>query len=430
MPVTSLLDEFKQITRAVGNDAHRFTEQVTILFQDLLLAHPQKAFQALRVVKPVLVYRDAAIVTRFDDVVEVLTHDREFTVDPYGPPMQKITGDFILGLNQGPAYERGSSLLRLAFRQSDAPRIADLAAETAGRLVAEVLPSGRVDVVRDICDRVPAGLVAQYLGVAGPDEPTLIEWSRVLFAEMFVNLTHDGVIAEQAAAATAGIQPHVDALVAERRAALAGGEPARDTVLDRLLRQQTIGSQAFTDTEIRSNLIGLLVGMIPTLSKASALAVDALLDRPVEWAAACSAARAGDHPLFTRYVDEAMRLAPQTAGLIRRTVTDYRIARGTHHETLVPAGTYVFAATQSAMLDGSVVKDPTEFRIDRPASDYLHYGAGLHTCFGRYLNRLVIPAIVKAVLSIEGVQRQPGAAGQLSIDGNFPTSMVLTFPRP
>ncbi|MCM2387203.1 cytochrome P450 [Streptomyces albipurpureus] len=429
MPVKSLLDEFKQITRAVGNDAHRFTEQVTILFQDLLLAHPQKAFQALRVVKPVLVYRDAAIVTRFHDVVEVLTHDREFTVDMYGPPMQKITGDFILGLNQGPAYERGSSLLRLAFRQSDAPRVADLAAETAGRLVAEVLPSGRVDVVRDICDRVPAALVAQYLGVAGPDEPTLIEWSRVLFAEMFVNLTHDGVIAEQAAVATAGIQPHVDALVAGRRAALAGGEPARDTVLDRLLRQQALGSQALTDAEIRSNLIGLLVGMIPTISKASALAVDALLDRPMEWAAACSAARAGDHPLFARYVDEAMRLSPQTAGLIRRTVTDYRIARGTHHETLVPAGTYVFAATQSAMLDGSVVTDPTEFRIDRPASDYLHYGAGLHTCFGRFLNRLVIPAIVKAVLSIEGVRRQPGAAGELAIDGNFPTSMVLTFPR-
>ncbi|QKW06199.1 cytochrome P450 [Streptomyces sp. NA04227] len=431
MPVKSLLDEFKRITQDVGEDAHRFTEQVSLLFQDLLVAHPQKAFQVLRTVKPVLVYRDAAIVTRFDDVVEVLTHDRQFTVDVYGPPMRKISGDFVLGLNQGPAYERASSLLRLAFPQSDAPRIAELATTIADRLVAEALPNGQVDVVKDICDRVPAALVAQVLGVPGPDEPTLIEWARVLFAEMFVNLTHDGIIAEQAAAATAAIQPHVDALVAERKAALASGGPARDTVLDRLLRQQFAdghGSTAFSDAEIRSNLIGLLVGMIPTLSKASALAIDELLRRPEEWAAARSAARAGDDTLFSRYVDEAMRLAPQTAGVIRRTVTDYRIARGTHHETLVPAGTYVFAATQSAMLDGSVIKDPTDFRLDRPTSDYLHYGAGLHTCFGRYVNRLVIPAIVKAVLSIEGVQRQRGGAGELSIDGNFPTSMVLTFP--
>jgi cytochrome P450 len=424
----SLIEDVVRLAGQSVGDEIRFARRAVGLIQDRLQTHPQELFKLLRVVRPVYLHDGFAYVTRFHDVIEVLSRDREFTVDGYAPPMREITGDFILGMNQGPLYEHHISLLRLAFRQSDVRAIADLAAATAKQLVDAALPTGQIDIVKDLCDRVPARMAELFLGTSGPNDDTLVRWARAMFAEIFANPKRDPAITRESLAAAAGIRPHLDTLIATRRAELAAGVPAEETVLDRLLAQRSLGPQALSDVEIRTNLIGLLVGMIPTTSKASALAIDELLRRPRELAAIRAAERVGDDDLAARYVSEAMRLAPQAPGLIRRAAVDYPLARGTHHETTIPAGTLVFAATQSAMLDDAVVDAPEQFRIDRPDSVYLHYGTGLHSCFGRFVNRLTIPAIVRAALSIQGVERAPGSAGQLTIEGNYPTSMVLIFP--
>jgi len=419
----SLVDDFVKLAGQTTGDVLRLGGQLAGLLEDRLKQHPQQVFALLREVRPVFVHGDLAIVTRYPDVVEVLTHDAEFSVVGYAAPMREITGDFILGLDQGPDYERAVSLLRLAFRQDDVPTLAALATTAAADCTAGASPS--IDVVARVTDRVPARLVGGYLGVSGPDEDTLIGWARSLFTHIFVDLKHDRILTEQAAAAAAAIRPCIDGQVTARKQALAAGEPVPDDVLTRLLRQQVSGDLAFTDLEIRSNLVGLLVGMIPTISKASALAIDELFRRPGELAGAREAASAGDDGLFNRYVTEAMRLAPQAPGLLRRAVVDYPVARGTHHETVIRKGTLVFASTQSAMLDPDVVEDPHKFRLDRPDSSYLHFGAGLHACYGRYVNAVVIPIIIKAVLSLPGAERAPGRKGELTFDGNWPISMTL-----
>ncbi len=371
---------------------------------------------------------DVAIVTRFDDVVEVLTHDAEFSVASYAEPMREITGDFILGMDQGPQYERDSSLLRLAFRQGDIDVVESLVDRAARSSVTRALPHGRLDVVRDLADRVPAAIVEDYLGASGPDQDTLIAWARTLFTHIFVDLADDRILQEDARIASEEIRAHLDSVVAARKAGVASGDAVPDDVLTRLLRQQVLGPLAFTDVEIRSQLIGMLVGMIPTISKASSLAIDELFSRSRELEGARQAVVEGDQALVGRYVTEAMRLAPQAPGLLRKAVVDYPIARGTHHERVIRKGMIVFASTQSAMMDHDVVDDPHEFRLDRPDSVYLHYGAGLHTCYGRYINAVAVPAIVRAVLSIEGAERAPGTAGELLIDQTWPTSMSLVFP--
>ena len=422
------------ITDAVGlardstGDTFRLPGQLLGLLQVRLAREPQPVFALLREVRPVFVRDGMAIVTRFPDVVEVLSHDAEFSVAGYDDPMREVTGDFILGLDQGPEYERAVSLLRLAFRQSDVPAVADIAGEAAARCVSEAAGNGAIDVVRDLTDRVPAALVARYLGVPGPDERTLIDWSKVLFNHIFVDLQRDRIQVEQALAAAAELRAYLAKLVRTRTAALAAGKGAPDDVLTRLLRQQVMGTLAFTAEEIRNNLFGILVGMIPTVSKATALAIDELFRHPRHLDGARQAARDGDDPRFNRYVAEAMRLNPQAPGLLRRAVADYPLARGTRHETLIRSGTVVFASTQSAMLDPSVVAHPREFRLDRPDSVYLHYGAGLHQCFGRFVNGVVIPEIVRHALSIPAAVRAPGRAGRLAVDGNWPVSMTLRFP--
>jgi cytochrome P450 len=156
-------------------------------------------------------------------------------------------------------------------------------------------------------------------------------------------------------------------------------------------------------------------------------ALDALLDRPDALEDAQAAARADDDDAVRAYLFEAMRLAPQGPGLFRRARTDFEVAEGSGHATRIPAGDARLRRHQSAMLDDDVVDDPGEFRLGRPAHHHLHFGVGLHQCFGRFANAMQIPLIAKAVLRRPGLARAPGADGQLAKDGPFPQSLVLTF---
>ncbi len=423
----SLFTDLAELTEDVIGDGRRLVSHQLSLLDAKLRQDPRVVFALLREVRPVFFKGDVAVVTRYDDVVEVLAHDAEFSVQGYAGPMREITGDFILGLDQGPHYERDVSLLRLAFRQSDVATVAGVVDRAAERCLVRARTLGRLDVVRDLADRVPAAIVEEFLGVTGPDQDTLIDWARTLFTHIFVDLADDRVLQEEARAASVVIRPHLDGLVAARKAALAAGQQVPDDVLTRLLREQVLGPDAFTDVEIRCQLVGMLVGMIPTISKASSLAVDELFSRPQELAGARRAAR-DDEALLARYVTEAMRLAPQAPGLLRKAVVDYPIARGTHHERTIRKGMTVFASTQSAMMDGDVVDDPDEFRLDRPDSVYLHYGVGLHACYGRYVAAVAVQAIVRAALSLEGAERAPGTAGTLVMDRTWPASMTLLLP--
>ena len=103
-------------------------------------------------------------------------------------------------------------------------------------------------------------------------------------------------------------------LAAEFRAYLVEAVRARtarsttaDDVLNRCLAMQTAGLPGMDDLGIRNNLIGLIIGAIPTTSKAAVQALDQLLDRPDALAGAQQAARDGDDDLLARYVFEALR---------------------------------------------------------------------------------------------------------------------------
>ena len=78
-----------------------------------LLDNPEPLFDVLRRVKPILLVKNVALVTRFDDVQEVLARDDIFQVT-YGPKMRVITGgqDFFLGMQNSPEYERDTAHMR------------------------------------------------------------------------------------------------------------------------------------------------------------------------------------------------------------------------------------------------------------------------------------------------------------------------------
>jgi hypothetical protein len=65
------------------------------------------------------------LVTRADDVREVLADDEHFGVPAYNERMTEISGPFILGLGDTDLYRHDHQALRAAIRAEDLPEIAE-----------------------------------------------------------------------------------------------------------------------------------------------------------------------------------------------------------------------------------------------------------------------------------------------------------------
>jgi cytochrome P450 len=182
-----------------------------------------------------------------------------------------------------------------------------------------------------------------------------------------------------------------------------------------------------SDREIRNNLAGIITGGLPQPPMMIPQLFDILLDRPKELAEASAAARAGDDDLLAKYIFEASRFYPLAPALFRDCIEDYRLATGTWRSKLITKGTRVAVILRSAMFDGRRLKNPRQFRIDRLSYNYLHFGYGMHECFGVYINNYMVPAICKVLLERKNLRRAPGETGKLQMDGAFAKSLVVEF---
>lgn len=394
----------------------------------------RKAFAVLRLFQPNLVLKlqfmtayannGTAVVTRRSDVTDVLTRDDDFGV-VYGTRMEVITGgeNFFLGMQDTPRYTRDVSNMRLAVRRDDVSAIVIPAtAARAGEIIAMV--PGAIDAPQALTQPVAAHLLEVYFGTPGPSVATIAEWTTLLFWYLFLDLKADPDLDARAIAAAGQFREWMDGHIAARRASGALG----DDVLGRCLAMGDAGLPGMTDRDIRNNLIGLLIGELPTLSAAANLALDELLDRPEQFANACAAARAGDDALVAAHVFEALRFRPLNPMIYRRALRDTTVAAGRLRRRKIPKDTMVLASNLSAMFDPLAVPDATSFRTDRPWETYILWGYGLHACFGAHINRAVLPTMLKPLLARPGLRRAEGARGQIDNSGTpFPQHLHLVF---
>lgn len=418
-----LIDEIEEAAERLGRDVKRVAEEGSDILGRFVGDHAEAVFAQLRRHHPIVSTHGFAIVTLAEDVRAVLSDHANFTVALYEPKMVAITGPFILGLDDTPLYRHDHAALRAAIRPDDLPALEQLVLAAARERVAAA--GDRIDVVAGLADPVVDHAIDVYFGSPGPDEATQLRWARSLFEDIFINVRNEKDTHERAMADAAEMRPHIDGLVAARQAAIDQGLDVPDDVLTRLLRAQ--GPDALDDLAIRHNLIGLIAGWIPTVSKAFALAVEELLHRPAQLATAQQAARDGDTDAVAAHVFEAMRFRPQNWGLLRKCASDRVVAAGTERETTIRAGATVVVATQSAMNDEHAVPAPDEFRLDRSWDEYMHFGHGLHTCFGEAINRVQLPALATALLEGPQIRRAGGDAGELRWNGPFPSALTVEY---
>lgn len=372
----------------------------------------------LRHFLPILKVGELTVVSRFDDVQEVLSRPDAFGVT-YAEKMGIVTAgsNFFLGMNNTPTYTRDVSNMRILIRRED---VDSIVSPTVTNLCESIIAgkSGSLDVVQDLGGPVAARLARDYFGTPGSSEAELIDWTTYLFQYLFFPNNPKDVDAKAVSDAKK-LREYLDALIAERKA----NPVQNDDVVTRSLALQASGAPGMTDQDIRNNLIGTLIGAIPTTSKCVALVIDYLLDNPKLLKGAQEAAKNNDIALVRQYVLETLRFNSFGAGVFRVMNEDYVLARGNMRSKKIKKGTRVLALTQSAMLDGKQLPCPSSFKLDRPLYHYMHFGYGMHTCFGYYINLTQIPLIVASILKLPNLRR----AGKIEMRGPFPTSLPVTY---
>lgn len=359
--------------------------------------------------------------TRYDDVIEVFATDSAFAA-PYAENLAIITGGepFFLAMADTAEYRTQLAAMRAVVLPQDLPRLADEAEARAAALIAA--SGGKIDVV-ELVRRATFDVIAAYFGIPEPPDGRLDVWSCRLFEFQFTGSLSDTAWVADARQFAQAFQAHVDRTIAARKQSGTGP----DDVLGRCLARQASGEPGYDDVAIRTALMCMVVGGPPQPPMVAPNAVEQLLRRPVWLAEAQRAAREGKDGRLHDIVFEAMRFDPLAPALRRMATRDYVLAQGTPRARHVPRGTTVLASFASAMLDPRRIPDPTRFDPGRQPHEYIHFGHGLHQCFGEAINHATLHRMLKPLLAQPRLQRSSGSSGRLSKVGAFANRLVVSF---
>ena len=362
------------------------------------------------------------VVFRDEHVREVLAHNREFPV-PFAVRMIEVTGkeNFVLGMEDGPEYQRNYQQLATAFPRADVPLEV---VPRAARISEAILQNrSRLDAVRDLFWAVPAQLCDDYFGIEIPHPLLLADWSVAMSSYLFNPQEHaDPAGRNLALTAAAGIRGLIRRAIRNTRAG-----HRRGVVLPRLIRMQENDPQ-LTDSVLEAHLFGMVTGFIPTNLLASGNILDTLLRNRSFMKQAQQAAREGDDDLLWRCLREALRFRHINPGPFRICGPEgYTLAAGTRFERRIAAGTRILASTQSAMFDGRRIKCPRKFDPGRAGDEYLIFGYGQHWCLGLYIASAQITQTFKALLRQRNLRRTPGPSGRLTRFSIYPAHLTVEY---
>ena len=354
--------------------------------------------------KPVLRLGQTTVVSGFEQVTKTLNADQEFTIAEINAArMNRISGPFILGMDRGAQYDRENAAIHSIIKPTDLDWVRRIASGTAQSMVDAAKPYGRLDVSGCFARVSAARVVAEYFGVPGPTEHVLMQWMRTLFWDVFLNRKDEPAVRRAADCASAELRSYLTALIAQRASEGATG----DDILSRLVRAGELDPDG-----IRRNMTGILVGAIDTTVTATANAIGVLLANPDGLRQTQQAAESNDPEALKRCVYEAMRFNPQAPALLRHSKAD---------------GSTVLVLTISAMFDPKAYPEPDSFRGDRPLDRYLHFGYGMHTCYGAMINGVQLPELVRAIVRLPNLRPGSGRYRKVLYEGPFPDRLVVEF---
>ena len=389
------------------------------LWQALLL-HPVTLF-ALRQLFASPRIAGIRVISHYDDAREALSRPDVFGV-PWLAKMHMLAPSkepFVLATDAPGVHACGERRVMEVFRYDDTARIASIAAATANLVLEQ--PGPDLDVVQGLILPVATAVYQQHYGIETP--PDLALWLMAMSTFTFRQIGADPAMQTNALAAAVKVAAVLATAITRAKA----NPGLSDTIVDRLLALQCRAPGRFPNDALTSTLTGMVSGYAPVGTTAAVNILEVLLSKPKALEATRQAARDNDERL-TQHLLEALRFKPINPGLFRVCQTDYTLAANTARATDIRQGEHVIVLLQSAMQDESRLPHAWRFDPERPASQSMVFGYGMHWCVGAPLGMAQLLPMLRPLL-LRGFRRTTGQAGKTRLFGSFPEHLSLTLGR-
>ncbi len=375
------------------------------LFGPEMLADPYPVYARLRSISPVCWVRQVGgwVVTRYADVMTVLRSPsasceraallRERISDEFEPVIA-TRANSMLNVD-APRHTRMRLLVNTAFTPRTVEGLAPFVQRFVNQVLDEARPRGRMDVIGDLANPLPATVIAELLGVPPSDRGQFKTWSVDITAAVSnipANIPPD--VLRQSMIAMEELREYFRAIIAQRRA-----EPRGD-LISALVRAQEEGDR-LSDEELLANAVLLLNAGHETTTNLIGNGTLALLRHPDQLQ------RLRDDPtLIPSAVEELLRYDSPVQFTSRILKADMVLGR-----KRLRAGQITLLLLGAANRDPEQFPDPDRLDVARADNKHLAFGLGPHFCLGAPLARLEGRIVFETL-----VQRFPA----LRLDGSAP----------
>jgi cytochrome P450 len=281
-----------------------------------------------------------------------------------------------------PNHTQVRKALAKSFTPGAVKKMEDDLRAQARACLAEVLPTGKMDVIRDLAAQLSVQVACKIIGLPTEDGRHLAGIVHRYFAR------EPGVKGMAGDALQAAMELH-EYLIAAAQQRRKDGVERFDDALSILLSQDFADGGPFDDGEMAGQLMTLLVGGTETLPKVFAGGILQLARHP-EQRAALVANPAAIGSAFT----EIARYEMPTNFLSRKVKSDIEL-RGKK----LCEGQGVILLYRSANRDAAEFDEPDRFNIDRKPPRTLAFGHGTHVCVGQHAAKLEARIMYEELLS-------------------------------
>ena len=351
------------------------------LLEPDVLANPYPLYHRLRTEDPVHwdSYLHAWGVTRYKDVVTVL---QSFSAARTPTPAQlrdlglselEPVGDVMVRqmlFLDAPAHTRLRSLAAAVFSPAKVEALRQHIQEITDHLIDRVVAKGRMDVINDLADRLPATLTTELMGVPLEDVRQLKSWSRD-FSEMLGNFQHNP---GRTAVMLRTVEQMTDYF---RQRIRTKGCPLQEGVVHAFMNTEIDGDR-LTEDEVIANSIITLVGGLETTTNLIGNGLLSLLRNPRELQMLQA-----NSSLYPSAIEELLRYESPIQYTVRLAPDDVDL-----DGRLIRKRQAVIAVIGAANHDPERFHDPDRLDITRQDNRHLAFGWAAHYCFGAPLARI------------------------------------------
>jgi len=348
-----------------------------------VLANPYPLYRRLRTEDPVHwdPYLHAWIVTRYEDVATVF---RRFSADrtpapeyfealgvPEVGPVAQVMVKQMLFLD-APAHTRLRRLAGAAFQPVQVNKLRQHIQDIADRLIDDIVArgTGRLDMLADFAEPLPAMVTTELLGVSVEDHVKLKDWS-VTFAEMLGNFQHNPDRLGGVLEAVQNLSEYFHDAIREQR------RQPRDGLVSAFLAAEVDGDR-LSDEEVAANCIVTMVGGLETTTNLIGNGTLTLLRNPADLQ------RLRTEPdVMPSAVEELLRYESPSQHTARIARDDLELGG-----KQIRKGQAVIAVMAAGNRDPERFPEPDRLDIERPDNRHLAFGWASHFCFGAPLARL------------------------------------------